>query len=418
MTKQEGPLTTIKASAFVNPIYSAVDDKSAEIVESLMRELGIAANNKNRICVSSVIAACQVADSTDSPLIAFPMNATYYLGKQCGYKAASAVLKALLSKNFLSLHTERERGRARCYTFSGLDLSGKYSSKILTPVEVRKTKPHPTANAKPLNRRECIRKFPTKFLQEECRIQKINGFLSEHKLESRSGVLWGGVTRTFNNGRMDHGGRLYGNWQTLKEKDRLDLLIDGEEVVEIDVTACFLFIASAKQGQNIAAIDPYSLIPWVEDKNTRALAKRLINTILFKATRLTRFSKGLREEFQVPRSHSISDYTTGIFSTFPFLETDDAIGFSAMFEESETILSAIETLRQRDVAAFPVHDCIIVNKHHTELAAAVLIASFKSRYNGSAPGLTIESKDGAISFREIDINQEMVDELVYEISGT
>ena len=69
MTKQEGPLTTIKASAFVNPIYSAVDDKSAVIVESLMRELGIAANNKNRICVSSVIAACQVADSTDSLLV-------------------------------------------------------------------------------------------------------------------------------------------------------------------------------------------------------------------------------------------------------------------------------------------------------------------------------------------------------------
>ena len=61
----------------------------------------------------------------------------------------------------------------------------------------------------------------------------------EPSVSTPSGDTFYVLKRAFHEGRMDRGGRLYGDWQYLPAKERLKLRIDGSSVCEIDATARF-----------------------------------------------------------------------------------------------------------------------------------------------------------------------------------
>ena len=122
-------------------------------------------------------------------------------------------------------------------------------------------------------------------------MERLNKAYSSHPLASPDGTAWGGAYRIFNEGRLDRGGRIYGDWQQLNEGERLKLTVDGEPLAEIDITACFLFILSARAGCPISDKDPYKAIPWVVDKPSRDLAKILVAAIISSDGPLTRFPR-------------------------------------------------------------------------------------------------------------------------------
>lgn len=220
------PLAETKASAFVNTAYRPADRETKSYIEVLTDRLGLPRKEHYLKCVASVVAACQLANETQNPLIAFSMNSSAYAGKDIGYRVAKETLEAMKEAGNLELDTDRQRGRARCYSFHYLELDGRYTSHTANPVEVRLPKASSFSKSQRLTRRECISRFGSQFIEEENRVNELNSFLESHQLSSPTGVTWGAVNRIFNNGSMNEGGRLYGFWQNLKVEGRLELKID------------------------------------------------------------------------------------------------------------------------------------------------------------------------------------------------
>jgi hypothetical protein len=211
-------------------------------------------------------------------------------------------------------------------------------------------------------------------------METLNAFYSTHFLEHEGEIFWGGAQRIFNESRLDRGGRLYGDWQQFNEAQRLQFKLDGEAVAEIDITACFLFIASALEGTTIVHKDPYTEVPWVNDKDKRKLCKKLLSAHLSKDGGLTRFPQGVRGEFDIPRKVSLADYLNPILETFPVLKTAKARGMEIMFRESECILATIEALKEEGIAAYPVHDCLIVKEADKDAAIQALQAQMNNHF--------------------------------------
>jgi hypothetical protein len=100
----------------------------------------------------------------------------------------------------------------------------------------------------------------------EAEVHEINKFIDEHDL---AGGTHRGYRRIFNCGDQqgfdwNKGGRLYSqgedSYQRLHKEDRLKMLIDGQPVVEIDVTASFLTILHAKCRRPLdLSRDPYAI---------------------------------------------------------------------------------------------------------------------------------------------------------------
>lgn len=395
---------TLKADAFVNPYYHPHDDETEEKINSLARELGFPEKKKYAAALSSFIVACKVAEAKGSKLISFSGNANYYDRTSFGYPIAKSTRDALIEHGFLKAVQAQKKGSAIVYEVSNIDTSGSFTSKIPWPILVREKKKRTQSKGIILRREACKKRFRGSYREAECRMKKLNRFYAEHPLSSPDGNSWGGARRIFNNGSLSLGGRLYGDWQQLKEEDRLQLTIDGKPVVEIDITACFLFIASALSGMPVSGDDPYSQVNWVKDEQTRKLCKRLVASIISKDGPLKQFPQGVRGEFSIPSGPSgkhLDDFQGGILDTFPVLGSLSTTGLKVMYRESETVLAAIETLAENGIVAYPVHDCLIVPEENKEEAISTLLNQLQKDY-GSAPWMTVGYSNG----REEKINPE------------
>ena len=91
----------------------------------------------------------------------------------------------------------------------------------------------------------------------ESRIQRLNQHWLRHPLELPNGHALASATRTFHDSRFDAGGRIYGGWTGLDQKDkRLHCTIDGEPVVEIDIRASQPTLLSSLLGYKLGGLGP------------------------------------------------------------------------------------------------------------------------------------------------------------------
>lgn len=386
----------LKAAAFVHPLYAPKDEDTESRMHDFALELGLPTTKPYLKALSAFTVACKTADAKGSELIAFPGDANYYANTGLSYSVATQTRNALKKSGKLALAQKAKAGSAAVYQFSGVDLNGRFKTKVDWPVRVRQPKPggRSRAKGKELLRNACVRKFGSSYRDAEKRMETLNAFYSAHFLEHEGEIFWGGAQRIFNESRLDRGGRLYGDWQQFNEAQRLQFKLDGEAVVEIDITACFLFIASALEGTPIVHKDPYSQVPWVTDKNKRNLCKRLLSAHLSKEGGLTQFPQGVRGEFDIPKRDKYTDYLNPILDKFPVLRTAKAQGLEIMFRESECILATIEALKEEGIAAYPVHDCLIVKKANKDAAIQVLQAQMYKHFE-AVPWMKVSYADGA-----------------------
>ena len=291
----------------------------------------------------------------------------------------------------------QKRGQSIVYRANDLDIDGQFQSKEEWPVRVRESKERWENKGQSILKRHCRRRFGSAYREEEIRLEKLNRTYEAHPLKALDGTHWGSVFRGFNEGRLDRGGRLYGDWQQLKEIDRLKLTIDGEPVVEIDVVASFLFIVSAKDGRPVVSTDPYTDIPWVKDHRKRDLAKRLVSAIISKDGPLTKFPVGLRNDFSIPKKDKLADYTGTILATYHQLDPPAVSGMYAMFLESEAIIGAIEALIAKGFVSYPVHDCLLVAEKHKDVAIEEIWRQMDDRF-GAKPWLKVSYGAGCEEF--------------------
>jgi hypothetical protein len=204
------------------------------------------------------------------------------------------------------------------------------------------------------------------------------------------------LKRIFNNGRWDHGGRLYGGfWQGMKRELRSGLRIDGHPVVSLDFNAMFLqllyAVKAGKQapleGDLYEGIDPPEGWPGDLERKLamRDAIKRNLNALLFskspdKSHRLVRGTKA-----------ALSGGVTGgvledrIRAKHPEIAAWlrlPGIGFELMFHESEIMAGVLLRCLAEGKVVLPLHDGLLVAEPHRQNARLAMEAAFREHTRG------------------------------------
>ena len=185
------------------------------------------------------------------------------------------------------------------------------------------------------------------------------------------------LRRIFNNGRFDHGGRLYGGfWQALSKKDRAAALrIDDDVTVTLDYRQMGPRLLYARSGAKPPA-DCYA-VPGFEQY--RSGWKKLLNALFFAGPELARLPKGtadlLPERIGAQKAvQLLLDHNAPIAQ---YVHRD--VGFEIMFAESQLLVALLLELERQQITALPIHDAIIVPEHQEDEALETMTDVFETQ---------------------------------------
>lgn len=221
-----------------------------------------------------------------------------------------------------------------------------------------------------------------------------------------------GYRRIFNQGDLagvdyDRGGRLFsigGGYQQLSGDKRSRMTIDGEPVVELDISSSHLTIAMARLGLPIPAAGDLYVVPGVP----RAIVKLYVNASLGNGNPLGKWPSDAIKEYArdgtKAKPNRLKDsvlaeggaYTGKLGSDWPiklmkksvlpYFPALDKIGSEGInwgilqFEESQAVVDAVQELcTVHGVVALPVHDSIICKQSDAAIAYDVLSRCFERR---------------------------------------
>jgi hypothetical protein len=224
-----------------------------------------------------------------------------------------------------------------------------------------------------------------------------NGVINGHEVPE-NGVALGDRTlkRIFNNGRWDHGGRLYGGfWQKMKRELRDGIRIDGQRVVSLDFSAMYLqllYAAKAKRQAPLNEADLYEGIDreagWPNDPEQKALVrdavKKIVIAMLFDDSEDPRESlpKGTRP--YIDKRTKWADLVRRMKERHPpiarWVGTD--VGFELMHHESEIMIETVIRCLRQEVIVLPIHDGLLVAECHKEVARAAMQEAFDEHTSG------------------------------------
>jgi hypothetical protein len=246
-------------------------------------------------------------------------------------------------------------------------------------------------------------------------VAELNAHFATHKLEGARHIGW---VRKFHGASSDkymlnRGGRLYSqppmpatNYQSMPQERRLELRMDGERVSEIDISASYLTIFYAAQGQRIKMDDAYSNIVG-PDALDRAIVKFWVNASFGNRSLITKWSAKLKKDFEKrnrengwaidSKKYPVRLVREKTLACHPLLGQWGArvapnMPWSyghLMFSESRVIISTMLRLaREHNIPAAPVHDSLIVPRSKEAIAERVLDEQF-TKIIGVKPTLKI-----------------------------
>ena len=285
--------------------------------------------------------------------------------------------------------TERLIERANEYGLKTETMGINFLSKL--PKKVLKLKALSTGNGRYKVRGRNIQiKWTPKLKEMSLRIKQLNNYLSQQSLKHGN---FNGYHRVFNEGdhpdfKWNMGGRLYGvgeeGYQQMKKKERSHMLINGDPVVEIDINGSFLRILHSLLREEIEGKGDIYAIPGVN----RGLIKAWITATLghkgFHRRWPARLSQKLKEKGAFKeRYYTMTDIEHIVLQRFPVMVKWPSSGVRwshLMFEESEAMLTTIESLMLQDIPAYSVHDSLIVPRKHNDKVNELLLRNFESRF--------------------------------------
>ncbi len=394
--------TLKRASSEVWIQFEPSDDETYNTLKETLLSLGFNPDRpttelKMIRCLSDYVMAVK---SASNGLICWPSSSDHFTRAVYGAGIARTIKQSLAQHALLNLaqKSSKRDGLAQVYSvFETVWMHGlKFKPHGIGPsVEVRS--PKIRNGAKIIGGQKMSRKGFLPHIEElESQVDDIRKGMMQQPLQTLEGQTMGICKRIFNQGSLKSGGRLYGRWQTLPETERLNLLIDGEAVCEIDVKAMFLNICNAQFGIGIPFTeDPYTMIEFVGTVNDpdrqasmRKLAKLLLSTYLSNGNKVDRFPKGskkdpennnqilsVREQFNLLKDAKAEDYFDDILNTFPFLKMVTDTSYDLMFIESEIMIKAMSELISIGIVTYPIHDCLMCKRTDEEVVVKAIQSS-------------------------------------------
>ena len=203
------------------------------------------------------------------------------------------------------------------------------------------------------------------------RLSRINAFLSQQTYALKAPVTL--IYRRDTKPYFLHGGRIYTDIQRLparKAKVRLNTLINGQPVVEIDLKANHIRMAAALQGVELPA-DPY-----IDIANhlgvTRDQVKLTINRSIG-SSHAGRNEWGVAhpddDEIDLPLA-TFKSIKEEAQRTYPFLTFDESLGLKLQSLEGQIMLQAMDRLLKLGIVSLPIHDALMVADGMLSVTAA------------------------------------------------
>ena len=245
-------------------------------------------------------------------------------------------------------------------------------------------------------------------LASESCIHNLNEFWLEHPLVLPNGNAAASATRVFHDGRFDAGGRIYGAWTGLDQKEhRIYCTIDDEPICEIDIRASQPTLFSSLLGYKLGGLkasdrwdDVYAelshLAPtgigWavLDDtidtidmmKRNRSVAKKVVMALIGSGISLkAKATDDLAKDFGLADTgwKLFRDQLIKTIPAFDELEPRynskgdvdgylNGAGFLS-YHESEMMLKTLRQLVELGIPAYPVHDSLMVKVSDATAAA-------------------------------------------------
>ena len=218
----------------------------------------------------------------------------------------------------------------------------------------------------------------------ELEVKQLGQYYRSHPLCLPAGTgqtsdFFAAVHRVFHNGRLDAGGRFYGPWCSINSDQRLKCTIDGEAVVSIDLNASQPFLFSMLLGiplniQSNTWSDLYSeALGGKVTKDDRSKLKKVALEVI--GTGNPRKAKPSKSNEALFTGNDWTFYRDALLRLVPALNAMDTeymngSGFIS-FHEAEILKQTLFKLKEDDVPAYSVHDCIIVKVSDKDHAISV-----------------------------------------------
>ncbi|MHA6205113.1 hypothetical protein ACXU4B_11865 [Dyella soli] len=192
--------------------------------------------------------------------------------------------------------------------------------------------------------------------------------------ERDSGDRW--VSRIFNNGRLEEGGRPTGGfWAQLSGKSRQrDVRINGEPVVSLDYGQCGIRIAYGLLGVEPPAGDLYC-VPGLE--SYREGVKKVFIAQFFSPRELARKPQGSAKH--LPRHSTVREVEELILRHHRPLRSMfySGAGMEIQSKEGHILIRCLLELIERRIVALPVYDCLVVPRSAIEETRQVMLDCFR-----------------------------------------
>lgn len=410
---------SLKAERFVNGEHTAADDDTRAIILELLDEIGILAKpeSSRRGPGDSPKANRRTAQETEKQIcfmasflrtvseverFGILMGRHRWTDTPCGYKAARTITEALLSSGHMLKVAEPRKGRGTIYRCSNAfrdRLEGwkgqlRFKRARPHPVEVREPKKDHWGAFK--KKRLPLSDFPSEVVRHHQQtVLRFNGHLAKHTLADASGTPLETTLRRIFTGDLTSGGRLYADYQSLPEADRLRCTIDGEPVCEIDLKASHVAIlAGLYQHLHRLPQDPYAAISWVQTPDHRKAAKNLVQCMIHAPDgRPRKFPKQqdgvpFRTKYRLGNV-SVSDLLPATLEVMPFLDGSPCLTLPLQFIEAEILITVLERCLREGLAAFPIHDSLLVRRSDECQVLQILQSTLREFLGPHAPWLDV-----------------------------
>jgi hypothetical protein len=232
-------------------------------------------------------------------------------------------------------------------------------------------------------------------------VNRLNETWSKHPLcmpaiDDRPSRYVASATRIFHYGSITSGGRYYGAFTNIQGKRRLECTIDGNQVVQIDISASQPTLFSSLLGEKVNVghdkwTDTYRYIldqlenkyhPNESDEDRVKKAKSVIMELIGTGNP-NKASQSKQSDYAFNLDLLEWDaYRSACHHIFPALkhlnkEYMNGPGFLS-FHESEMLRETMESLAAVGITSYPMHDCLLVEAQYEEEAVACYRSTINS----------------------------------------
>ena len=178
------------------------------------------------------------------------------------------------------------------------------------------------------------------------------------------------------------GGRLITPFQNLpdrRERIRINTLIDGQPICEVDYNANHLRIVLALNAKEYAGDTPYEDICHEANVASRDIVKLFITVAMGASDEISGrkalHKKGFNNEF-------INQIYNGVKKRYPKLVLFNGWGIFAQNFEGQILKDVLLEGIKEDIVCLPVHDAVAVQQQHQDWAKEVMLETWQRHMDG------------------------------------